>query len=291
MSQSPIGLVGVGLLGTALAERMIAAGNSLLAFDISHERLKPFHAAASAADVAAKCQTVVFCLPDSRMVRSMIESLTDQLRSAALLIDATTGDPDDTAQLATALRQRGVGYVDATIAGSSDQVRRGEAVVLIGGEAADVERATPILSSWSAKRYHLGPPASGARMKLVVNLVLGLNRAVLAEGLALAEACGIDAALALQVLRTTPTYSTAMDTKGPKMIARDFSPQARLSQHFKDVRLIRELAQRHGASVPLSTVHERLLERAVAMGLGDADNSAVMGVYSAEHAAVRGTDR
>jgi 3-hydroxyisobutyrate dehydrogenase-like beta-hydroxyacid dehydrogenase len=118
-------------------------------------------------------------------------------------------------------------------------------------------------------------------MKLVVNLVLGLNRAVLAEGLALAEACDIDAALALQVLKTTPAYSTAMDTKGPKMVARDFSPQARLSQHLKDVRLIRELARRHGASVPLSEIHERLLDQAVAMGLGDADNSAVLGVYSA----------
>jgi 2-hydroxy-3-oxopropionate reductase len=116
-------------------------------------------------------------------------------------------------------------------------------------------------------------------MKLVVNLVLGLNRAVLAEGLALAEACGIDLAVALGVLKATPAWSAAMDTKGPKMIARDFAPQARLSQHLKDVRLIRELAKRTSANVPLSDAHEQLLMQAVAMGLGDADNSAVLGVY------------
>ncbi len=258
----------------------MAAEYSLLAFDNNHERLKPFQAAASAAEVAANCQIIVLCLPDSKVVRSVIESLSDRLQSGMLLIDATTGDPEDTVQLAAALRQRNIGYVDATIVGSSEQVRRGEAVVLVGGEAADVKRAEPVLEAWSDRRFHLGPSGSGVRMKLVVNLVLGLNRAVLAEGLAFAEACGIDAALALQVLRSTPANSTVMDTKGPKMVARDFSPQARLSQHLKDVRLIRELARRHGAGVPLSEAHERLLARAVELGLGDADNSAVLGVYT-----------
>jgi 3-hydroxyisobutyrate dehydrogenase-like beta-hydroxyacid dehydrogenase len=116
-------------------------------------------------------------------------------------------------------------------------------------------------------------------MKLVVNMVLGLNRAVLAEGLAMAERCGIAPAAALDMLKATPAYSAAMDTKGPKMVARDFSPQARLSQHFKDVRLIRELASRVGAATPLSVVHEELLARAVALGLGDADNSAIIEVF------------
>jgi 3-hydroxyisobutyrate dehydrogenase-like beta-hydroxyacid dehydrogenase len=107
-------------------------------------------------------------------------------------------------------------------------------------------------------------------MKLVVNLVLGLNRVVLAEGLALAQACGMEPATALQVLKATPAYSTAMDTKGPKMIARDFSPQARLSQHLKDVRLIRELARRQGARFPVR--NSRTSARRSSGGLGDADN-------------------
>jgi 3-hydroxyisobutyrate dehydrogenase-like beta-hydroxyacid dehydrogenase len=84
----------------------------------------------------------------------------------------------------------------------------------------------------------------------------------------------------LNVLKATPAFSAVMDTKGPKMVARDFAPQARLSQHLKDVRLIRELAGRVGASTPLSDVHQELLLRGVALGLGDADNSAVLGVYS-----------
>jgi 3-hydroxyisobutyrate dehydrogenase-like beta-hydroxyacid dehydrogenase len=262
---------------------MLASGHSLVGYDRDAQRLAGLpgiEPAATAGDVALRCRTTVLCLPDSQVVGGIIDELGDTLQAGALFIDATTGDPDDTAQLAAKLERRQIGYVVAAIAGSSDQTRRGEAVVLIGGDAADVERATPILNAWSPHRFHLGPAGSGARMKLVVNLVLGLHRAVLAEGLALAEACGIAPASALAVLKSTPAYSIAMDTKGPKMIARDFAPQARLSQHLKDVRLIRELASRHGAITPLSDAHEELLVRAVALGLGDADNSAVLGVYS-----------
>jgi 3-hydroxyisobutyrate dehydrogenase-like beta-hydroxyacid dehydrogenase len=282
MSHSPIGLIGVGLLGTALAERMLAGGKSLIALDLDHQRLRQLtqvQAARSAAEIAHQCRTIVLCLPDSRVVRSVVEQFGGEVQSGSLIIDATTGDPEDTVDLANELHHRAIGYIDATIAGSSEQVRRGEAVVLIGGEAADVERAEPVLAAWSDRRFHLGSSGSGARMKLVVNLVLGLNRAVLAEGLSLAEASGIAPATALEVLKATPAASAIMHTKGSKMVARDFAPQARLSQHLKDVQLIRQLAQRHGAITPLSDVHEDLLARAVALGLGDADNSAVLGVY------------
>lgn len=113
-------------------------------------------------------------------------------------------------------------------------------------------------------------------MKLVTNLVLGLNRAALAEGLAFAESLGLDPAMALAVLRESMAYSRIMDTKGPKMVARNFTPEARLSQHLKDVRLIREAAARVGRSLPLSTEHQRLLELAESLGLGDHDNSAIL---------------
>ena len=193
-----------------------------------------------------------------------------------LLIDATTGDPDVAVAIAERLWKRQVGYVDATIAGSSEQARRGEAVVVVGGREADVTHAEAVLESWSGKRFHVGEAGSGQRLKLVINLVLGLNRAVLAEGLNLARAAGIDPTAALEVLKATPAYSQVMDTKGAKMIAGDFAPQAKLSQHRKDVGLIRELGRKCRAATPLSDAHEELLQLAVEMGLSDVDNSAVI---------------
>jgi 3-hydroxyisobutyrate dehydrogenase-like beta-hydroxyacid dehydrogenase len=281
MSQSPIGLIGVGLLGTALAQRMLAAGVPVVGFDLRAsrtQRLRELGAqtAVSAEEIAGKCQPIALCLPDSHVVADLINQLGDRLLSGTLIIDATTGDPEDAASLAERLATRGVGYVDATIAGSSQHVRDGQATVIIGGAKNDVRRASAVLSSWSERRFHVGPAGSGARMKLIVNLVLGLNRAALAEGLALAACCGIQTAAALNVLQDTPAYSAVMDTKGPKMVARDYEPQARLAQHLKDVRLIRELARRHDAWTPLSEVHQSLLETAVQLGYGEADNSAVI---------------
>jgi 3-hydroxyisobutyrate dehydrogenase-like beta-hydroxyacid dehydrogenase len=285
MCDSPIGLIGVGLLGTALAERMLGGGLSVLGFDrdgAQCERLRALggNAAADAAAVAERCGVLVLCLPESDVVAAVMESIREKMVPGLLVIDATTGDPEATAKLAAELAERKIGYVDATIAGSSEQVRQGEAAVLCGGTTANYGRAAPVLRTWGEKRFHVGPAGSGARMKLVVNLVLGLNRAVLAEGLSLAGACGLDRAAALTVLKSTPAYSAVMDTKGARMVAGDYErPVARLAQHAKDVRLIRELARRDGAVTPLSDVHEELLRRAIEAGYGDRDNSAVIEAF------------
>lgn len=118
-------------------------------------------------------------------------------------------------------------------------------------------------------------------MKLVVNLVLGLHRAVLAEGLSFAKACGVDPAVALDVLQAGPTFSRVMETKGKKMLAGDFEPQARLSQHLKDVRLILAEGSKHEAKTPLSQVHAALLEALEAAGHGQEDNSAILRAFTA----------
>jgi 3-hydroxyisobutyrate dehydrogenase len=285
-----VGLIGVGLLGTALAERMHQAGIVVAGYDLNwkyfdqQQRQRPDLAAtvakmASAEQVASQHDTIVMCLPDSSAVEFVMGGMENRLTSGSLIIDATTGDPDVTAALAARLAAREIGYIDATIVGSSDQARRGEAVMIIGGKIDDVRRADKVLETWSDHRFHVGPPGSGARLKLIVNLVLGLNRAVLAEGLALANRCGVDSKAALEVLKATPAYSKVMDTKGSKMIAGDYSAQARLAQHLKDVRLIRELACRHGARTPLSDAHEALLQSVVDLGYADADNSAIIEAF------------
>ena len=113
-------------------------------------------------------------------------------------------------------------------------------------------------------------------MTLVFNLVLGLNRAVLAESLEFAARYGLSSGQALEILKAGSTYSRVMDSKGPKMLARDFTPEARLSQHLKDVRLILAAGQSCGAKLPLSELHGQLLAEAERLGFGTADNSAII---------------
>jgi 3-hydroxyisobutyrate dehydrogenase-like beta-hydroxyacid dehydrogenase len=150
---------------------------------------------------------------------------------------------------------------------------------MVGGESQAVRACTDLFEAFARQTFHVGPRGSGARMKLVVNLVLGLNRAVLAEGLSFARALGLDAIEALAILKAGPTFSRVMETKGQKMLERDFEPQARLAQHRKDVELMLAAAKRAGAAVPLSALHLDLLRRVEAAGLGGADNSAIIEAF------------
>lgn len=279
-----VGLIGLGLVGTALAERLLAAGFAVQGFDIEGEARARFAGlggtvANSAGEVAAGCDRIVLSLPHSGTVRRVIEETAPDLRSGAIVIDTSTGDPGEIVAIGESLGARGVRYIDATIGGSSKLVREGRVIVLCGGDPEVFAACRDLFGVFSAETFHLGPVGAGARMKLVLNLVLGLNRAVLAEGLAYAGACGIDEARALEVLKAGPAYSRAMDAKGERMLRGNFAPEARLSQHLKDVRLILATGEQAGASLPLSRIHRDLLEWAEAAGLGDADNSAIVKAF------------
>jgi len=278
----PVGLVGLGLLGSALAARLRVAGYDVVGFDIDAECRERLGAAGgrpvtSAVAISDNCRRILLSLPDSDVSRTVIDELRPHLQPDAILIDTTTGDPTVMQRMGEELVAAGIGYLDATVAGSSVQARNGDVLILIGGDADVVSKCEDLWTALSANAVHVGPRGSGARMKLVVNLVLGLNRAVLAEGLSFARQMGIDPALALDVLQESPAASTVMQTKGQKMISGEFTLQARLRQHLKDVRLI--LEQSHDGTTPLSEMHAQLLQSLVEQGFGDEDNSAIIRAF------------
>ena len=289
MAVEEIGLIGIGLLGTSLAARLRGAGFGVGGYDqdpAAMGRLRELggRALASAAEVTTSCRRIVLSLPGPADVEGTVVLMEPVLTAGAIILDTTTGDPTSVEALARRLADRGVTFLDATIGGSSRQVAAGEAIVVCGGAGAAFEACHDILSCFGRAAFHTGAAGTGTRMKLVMNLALGLHRAVLAESLEFARRNGIDPAEALEILRRGPSYSRVMDTKGDKMLRRDFAPEARLAQHLKDVRLILQTGAAAGARLPLSEVHQTLLEEAVEMGHGDDDNSAVIQVFAREKA-------
>jgi 3-hydroxyisobutyrate dehydrogenase-like beta-hydroxyacid dehydrogenase len=274
MGMDTIGLIGVGLLGSAIATRLSAAGYKVLGYDLLPERRL---GAASAQEVAQSCKTVIFCLPTSDVVAQVLAEL--KLTRGTILIDATTGEPDTMMATGLRLAKTGVDYLDATVLGSSRVVRNGAAVVMAGGRREVFDAASPLFRTFASRSFYLGSYGAGARMKLVANLALGLHRAVLAETLTFAQACGVSPSDALEVLKAGAAYSRVMDDKGEKMLNHDFSVEAKLSQHLKDVRLILAEAAAKRAKTPLSQLHRQLLERLDAAGYGDLDNSAIIMAY------------
>ena len=278
-----VGLIGLGLMGEAIAARLRRGGLAVFGCDIVSPRRDALvqlggQVTALAVDVLRCCERVILSLPSHREVAQVVAEAGEALRPGQIIIDTTTGDPAPTAALARQLALRGVTYLDATISGNSAQVRDGVAVVMVGGAAGGFAACGDVLATLGQEAFHTGPSGSGAKMKLVTNLVLGLNRAALAEGLALGEAIGLDPDLTLRVMRRSPAYSRAMDVKGEKMLRSEFSPDARLSQHLKDVRLIFELGEQAGLPMTLSLAHRQILEQAEAAGLGALDNSALIQV-------------
>lgn len=286
ISRSPLGLIGLGLVGSALMERFTAAGMRVTGFDIDSERCREFRdrgglIADSPRSVVERTRTVVLSLPDSTAVEAVIAGNDGILSSGEpdiTILDTTTGDPFRTVEIANQITASQCHYVDACILGSSQQVADADAVVIAGGSTEDMDRCRDILDTFAREIFHMGPAGKGCEAKLVVNLVLGLNRLVLSEGLVLAEALDCDTGTMLELLRSGAAYSRVMDTKGEKMLSRDFEPQARLSQHLKDVMLILELGRHAGVQLPASELHRRLLSAGAEAGLGSLDNSAIIEV-------------
>ena len=281
---SNVGVIGVGLLGSAITERLLEKGRDVYAFDANPsqvDRVAELGAVASdsASEVMRRCDDVILSLPTSDIVRQVLLASEADVREGQAFIDTTTGAPEDAVSTEAWLKDRGASYVEANVAGSSVQQRVGEATLLLGGEAATIDALKGVLDDLSSRHFHLGPVGAASRFKLVHNLILGLHRAVLAEGLTFAESLGFDAEVALQVLRETPAASTVMQTKGKQMATGQYPLQARLAQHLKDVGLILDTANSSGAYTPLSQIHETLLQQAQALGLSDSDNSAIIEVF------------
>jgi 3-hydroxyisobutyrate dehydrogenase-like beta-hydroxyacid dehydrogenase len=187
-----------------------------------------------------------------------------------------TCDPERTIALAQRAAAAGLRFIEAPVSGTSDQVLHGDGVGLIGGEVpADAELAA-MFDALMPRRFHVGKVGDGAKAKLAVNLILNLNRLALAEGLVLAERMGLDVKTFFDIARGSAAYSQVMDTKGGKMVTRDFTPHGRAAQALKDVRLMLAQAAHAGQQLPACEVAAAVLEGCVRDGAGDLDSTVIV---------------
>lgn len=280
----PIGVIGLGLLGSALCDRLLDGQCEVRCYNRTKEKAQPLveRGAVWSDNPFQECDRIVICLYNSAAVRECLAGMSVGFRPGQLVVDATTGGPDDAVQIGGWLAESGVDYLETPIAASSDQTRHGQAIAFVGGSKSTYEQHQDLLQTLTAAAHYVGEWGAAAKFKLVNNLILGLNRAALAEGLVLADRLGLDAANTLAVLKQCNAYSGVMDTKGQKMVDGDFATQARLAQHAKDVRIILEEAAKRDLDLPMSKTHLELLEQGEAMGLGDLDNSAIVRVIEGE---------
>ena len=276
-----IGIAGLGLLGSALAHRLIGAGFSPKGFDIDAAKTAAFAAAgglAASLDEVAHCDVVLLAVFDTTQVEDVVQNallpaLTPGMPKTVLV--ASTCDPDRIAALAARLTPR-LTLIETPVSGSSAQVRNGDGTGLIGGDKDAIDGVADILDALYPKWFIMGAAGNGGRAKLAINHMLGLNRLVLAEGLTFAQALGLEPAAFLDVARQSAAYSQVMDIKGPKMVSGDYTPQGFIHQSLKDFRLILEQGARRGQDLPLAALNADVLAACVSHGEGERDNAAVI---------------
>jgi len=279
-----IGVVGLGLIGTAVSQRLIDAGLDVLGFDVDPARRAVLEknggrAAESLAQLAREAQPIVLCVFNNDQTEDVVDNgilATLGDGSDRIVIATSTLDPDRVESLAARVAKRGVRLIDVPVSGSSDMVRDGTGTGLMGGDPATAEEVKSVLDVIFPLRFHMGRSGNGGRAKLAINLIGGLNRLVVAEGLVFAERMGLSPRVFLDVAKKAASYSHAMEGKGDKMVSGDFEPLGRVKQHLKDVQLMLDQSKKLGQELPLTTLHETVLQSCLANGEGDLDNSAVI---------------
>jgi 2-hydroxy-3-oxopropionate reductase len=277
-----VGIAGLGLLGSALSGRLLGAGFDPKGYDIDAAKTAALAAAggtAASLDEVVHCDVVLLAVFDTNQVEDVVtNALAPALTPGALktVLCASTCDPDRIAALIEKVKPLGLRMIEAPVSGSSAQVRDGDGVGLIGGDRDTVDSVADIIDALYPRWFYMGAAGNGGRAKLAINHLLGLNRLVLAEGLVFAQALGLDAKSFLDVARQSAAYSQVMDTKGPKMVSGDYTPQGFIHQTLKDFRLILEQATKRGQDMPLATLNAEVLAACIARGEGERDNAAVI---------------
>lgn len=280
------GIVGIGLMGQAITSNLIKAGFSLRGYDIDRGRMKEFEAqggkpVTSAAEAARGVRWLLTSLPNSTVVREAVfgpGGVAEGAEKGLFLVDTTTSRPDDSVKIGAELGSKGIRFLDASVSGTSTMAWSKDLIVIAGGEPADFEACRPLFDGFTKAAYHMGSVGSGALTKLIINLVLEINRLGLAEGLTLGAKAGLNLETLLTVLKDGAAGSKTMDQKGERMIKGNYKPEGRLRTALKDVRLMLEQGQRFGTPLLAISLFHELIQAGVQMGYGDSDSCSLIEV-------------
>ena len=279
-----IGIVGLGLLGSAVAARLRGGGHDVVGHDVVAEKVRALEAlggqaAPSAEAVARAAEAVCVVLPSLAAVEDVVlgpRGLAAAGRAGQTIIQMSTISPTLTERLAREVGAKGLAFLDCPISGTSGMVARGDGIIFVGGEQRVFDRWRPVLESVLPRAIYVGRPGQAMTLKLVANLLVALNSAAAAEALLMARRAGLDLELVLDVLTRSAATSRMLEVRGPLMARQEFPPQMKLDLVMKDLHLIQEAARGVDAPLPLTDVAERLYAAALDAGHAGEDLAVVI---------------
>jgi 3-hydroxyisobutyrate dehydrogenase len=277
-----IGFVGIGRMGSNMARRLKECGFEIAAvYDLNNDAAL---ALAQELDTVPADQprlvtklsdAVITVVTDDKAMKAIYNGGLLSRAKGKLFINCATVTPEIHAWVEAKAEQAGAQSLEACMASSITQARDGSLYLMCGGRPEVFERAKPILEKLGSSLRYLGPAGKAAQVKALVNLVMNINTAALAEGLALADALGLDLALVREVFSQTGANSRVLQTDGEDMQKREHSCFFSAAHAAKDSGIALKLGKAQGLSLPLAAATKKQYDRMVAEGLGELDKSGI----------------
>ena len=278
-----VGFVGLGTMGGAMAANVARAGFAVTAWNRSPGRAAGLaelgiQLAATAAAVAAASDIVVTIVSDTPDVEAVLfgpDGIAAGATPGSLVVDMSTISPSATRDFAERLATSGVAMLDAPVSGGSEGAKKGTLSIFVGGDAAQLERARPVLATMGTTITHLGPIGAGQAAKAVNQVILAGTYLGVAEGIVLALKAGLDVEALVAALSGGAAQSWVLTNRSGRMLANDYPLGFKLSLHRKDLGIALELARETGSTLPVSALAEALEAGLIGRGHGDDDVSAL----------------
>jgi 3-hydroxyisobutyrate dehydrogenase-like beta-hydroxyacid dehydrogenase len=281
----PVGFVGLGIMGSRMAASLARAGHPVTAYNRTAEKADAWAAehggrvAATPRDAADGAAAVITMVVDGAQVEEVLLGEQGAVHGAApgtLFVDCSTIAPADVRRIGAALAERGMGFVDAPVSGSSPKAETGTLTIMAGGSDDDFAAAAPYFDAMGETILHVGPLGHGQTVKVISNAVSATNAATLAQALVVGKATGVDLEALVAVLGASSSASTMVTLKAKPMLAHDYTPLFRLEHMLKDVGICLDESEAAGAPFPSAALARELYNAAMGRGLADEDFAAVL---------------
>jgi len=271
-----VGLIGLGNMGTAIAERLLDAGYPVVVQNRTRAKAEALeNRGAEVADtpeaLVGRAEVVITSLPDDAAFEAVATQLVGAARSGTVLVDVSTVSPDVSARIASLAEPAGVEYLRAPVSGNPTVVRAGNLSFIVSGESETLERAEPVLRAIGPTITHVGEAEQARVVKLAINLMIAVLAQVISEALVLGEASGVSREALLEVMGSSAAGAPFVKYKTEPLLRDDFSATFTTALMEKDIDLVLHAAAEAGVELPLAGEMKTHLHAAIESGYGDAD--------------------
>ena len=283
-----IGIIGTGLMGSAIAERLIERGFTVFVHNRTKQRSdslvrKGGIRIGNPLELGKKCNYVIISVTDGNAVKEILfgnNGLIYSNNSQLSIIDTSTVLPEDSIYCANLMKRKGYAMIQAPIMGGPDATRKGDVISIVSGDKKTIEKCRRILTNFSKKIFYAGHRDGAANyLKLGLNLNIALIAISLSESIIFIKKSKTDPAVFLDILNSTYFKTGLSEVKGPKMIRNNFEPKFFLKNMLKDVQLLNECAKRNNASLSFSSLAEQYFRMAANRGYSELDYTAILKLF------------